>query len=228
MTRAERLCYRRRSMLWVVALLLGLGGAAGVSWLLIERDQLADQLAQEADLRGTAVSTLAADVRQLRAQLQAEGETPDAPDPDQAIDDLPDRAEVPVPIPGPPGPKGEKGDPGADAPTITPAPGASGAPGRDGAAGADSTVPGPQGPRGEPGADSTVPGPAGPKGERGPVGPAPSGWTFTYAGVTYTCSPDAAGSTHYTCQPASEPEPSPQRGGGLLSAGLDPFRRQYP
>ncbi|MBQ1167181.1 hypothetical protein KBZ21_55200, partial [Streptomyces sp. A73] len=40
------------------------------------------------------------------------------------------------------------------------------------------------GPRGE----------QGPQGERGPAGPAPSSWTWTYNGVTYTCTPSSDGS----------------------------------
>ncbi|WP_409469048.1 collagen-like protein [Streptomyces sp. HC307] len=234
MTRAESLLYRRRHLLWIVAALLFLGGAIGVVWLQGQQqvDRLSAEYAQtraEADLRGDAVATLAGDVRALREQVKAEGGTPVAPDPTKAVEGLPDRAEVPVPIPGPPGPKGDPGESGKPAPTITPSPGASGAPGRPGA---DSTVPGPEGPPGD-----TVTGPPGPQGERGeqgiqgergeqgPPGPPPSGWTFVYKGATYECTPDGDGSTHYTCR---------QTGGGdddplvPLTAGLDPTRRQYP
>lgn len=221
MTRGERLCYQRRTALWTVALLLFLGGAIGVSWLLIDRDRIADEraalaieLAKEADLRGRAVSTLAADVRQLRSQIQADGETPDAPDPEQAIKDLPNRAEVPVPIPGPPGPKGDQGDPGTPGPSGSPGePGSIGASGEPGAPG----LTGPAGAQGEPG-------PAGPQGEqgiqgeRGEQGPPPSGWTYTDSeGVTYECTPDSASSTYYTCRATSTPEPgSNSQGRGLL------------
>jgi hypothetical protein len=129
-----------------------------VAFLQISRaQQRGDQLAAEANRRGNAVATLATDVRTLRSQIQAKGDTPAAPDPTAAVKNLPDRAEVPVPIPGPPGPKGDKGDPAS---AITPAPGASGAPGR---AGADSTVPGPAGPAGSAG-------PAGPPGADGKDG----------------------------------------------------------
>jgi type II secretory pathway pseudopilin PulG len=224
MTRAERAFARRRHLLWIAAALLALSGAVILTWQRIDREASARKEAiAEANLRGDAVSTLAGDVRQLRSQLQAKGEKPAAPDPAKAVEDLPDRAAVPVPIPGPPGPKG---DPGKPAPTITPSPGASG---RPGASGADSTVPGPQGPQGEPGADSTVPGPEGPAGERGETGPAPSGWTYTDgAGATYECTPDGDGSTHYTCRSTGQPTPEKQKqGGGLLSLGLDPTRRQY-
>ncbi|MFI6862654.1 collagen-like protein [Streptomyces sp. NPDC050421] len=167
MTRTERLLYRRRRGLWVVAALLFLGGGLAIAFLQIGRaESRGDQLAAEADRRGTAVSTLATDVRTLRAQVQAKGGTPAAPDPGDAVEDLPARAEVPVPIPGPPGPRGEQGERGAAGAAATPSPGPSGV---DGRAGADSTVPGPAGevgPQGEQG----VAGEQGPAGAPGPAG----------------------------------------------------------
>jgi hypothetical protein len=234
MTRAEYAFARRRHLLWIAAAVLALTAAVILGWQRLDDEASARaQLATEADLRGEAVSTLAGDVRVLRAQIQAKGETPAAPDPSRAVEDLPDRAEVPVPIPGPPGPKGDKGDPGKAAPTITPSPGSPGQPGQPGSPGSDSNVPGPQGPQGEPGADSTVPGPEGPQGERGEQGPPPDGWTYTDGqGVTYDCTPDGDNSRHYTCrpnEPPPEPSPSPSERRGLLSsAALDPSRRQYP
>lgn len=166
MTRTERLIVPRWRSLLLVCVLMVLCGGGLILWnRSMEYERQADQLAAEADRRGDAVSTLAGDVRRLRTQLQGEGETPVVPDPTRRVDDLPDRAEVPVPIPGPRGargPRGEQGTPGRPAPTITPAPGRPGA---------DSTVPGPQGPQGPPGADSTVPGPQGPAGPPGPEGP---------------------------------------------------------
>lgn len=220
MTRTERVLARRWKPIALLAFLLALAGAVLLVYVRVQAEATrADQLAAEADLRGSAVSTLAGDVRALRQQVKAKGGTPVAPDPTKAVKDLPDRAAVPVPIPGPPGPKGDKGDTGQAAPTITPSPGASGASGRNGA---DSTVPGPQGPQGEPGADSTVPGPQGPQGDRGETGPAPSGWTYTDgAGATYECTPDSDGSTHYTCRATSGGStPSPQSRGLLGSAAL--------
>jgi outer membrane murein-binding lipoprotein Lpp len=96
-THAERLLYRSRHMLWIVSALLFLGGAVTVALLQIHRaEQRADQLAAEADLRGSAVSTLAGDVRALRQQVTVKGGTPIAPDPTKAVKDLADRAEVPV------------------------------------------------------------------------------------------------------------------------------------
>jgi hypothetical protein len=216
---------RRRHLLWVVAALLALAGAVILGWQRMDDEAVARaQLAAEADLRGEAVSTLATDVRELRSQLQAKGVTPAAPDPEQAVEDLPDRAEVPVPIPGPPGPKGDKGDPGKPAPTITPADGQSGA---DGADGADSTVPGPMGPpgpQGPPGPDSTVPGPEGPRGERGEQGPPGQSCPEGYSWQTPDYDPYAK-----VCREDGAPDPEPSRSPGLLSsAALDPSRRQYP
>lgn len=146
----------------LAAALLVLSGAVVLVWLRIDHaDQRASDLAAEADRRGDAVTTLATNVRTLRAQITAKGGTPAAPDPGDAVEDLPARAEVPVPIPGPPGPKGATGDRGPAGPTgpvATPSPGPSGAAGRDGS---DSTVPGPAGPVG----------PVGPKGDTGSAGP---------------------------------------------------------
>jgi hypothetical protein len=234
MTRTELVLYHNRRLLLLTAILLTLGGGVALSLILIHREadarrdvelraeQKAEQIAEEADLRGKAVSTLAGDVRALRAQVQAQGETPVAPDPTKAVEDLPERAEVPVPIPGPPGPAGPPGKP---APTIT---------GPSGPPGADSTVAGPPGPQGEPGADSTVPGPqgpAGPQGERGEAGPPPSGYTiYDPDGTVYECTADADGATHYTCRSTSSPEPSDEPGNsekGPQALALDPRRIQY-
>lgn len=218
MTRAERAFVRRRHLMWITCALLMLTGFGILIWQRIDDEAVrADALATEADLRGTAVSTLATDVRELRSQLQAAGEKPAAPDPSKAVNDLPARAEVPVPIPGPPGPKGDKGDPGKPAPTITPAPGQPGAPG------SDSTIPGPegpqgpQGPQGEPGV-----GAQGPAGDRGETGPPPSGWTYTDgSGATYECTPDGDGSTHYTCRLTGGGDPAPEpQGRGLLGVAM--------
>lgn len=208
MTRTQRAFADRWRQWAVFAALLVL--AAGVIWVssrISAEVEARERAITEADKRGDAVTTLADDVRVLRAQLEAAGKKPKAPDPSRAVKDLPDRVKVPVSIPGPRGPagrgeKGDRGEPGQPAPTITP---------RDGRDGADSTVPGPQGEKGEPGADSTVPGPQGDKGdpgEQGPPGPAPSGWSFTYRGTDYECTPDGDGSGHYGCDPVSEPPPS--------------------
>lgn len=214
MTRGQQAFARRRHLLWVVAALLALTGTVILGWQRLDDEAAArDQLTAEADLRGEAVSTLAGDVRVLRAQIQARGGTPAAPDPSRAVEDLPDRAEVPVPIPGPPGPKGEPGKP-----APTPAngrPGVDGTDGSDGRPGADSTVPGPAGatgPQGEPGADGQD-GVDGTDGQACPTG---------YSWQAPASDPDAL-----ICRRDGAPEPKPGKP-GLLSAALDPTRRQYP
>lgn len=227
MTRTERALARRWRPLALLCWLVALSGAVVIVWGRIDAEtSRADQLAAEADRRGQAVTTLATDVRQLRTQVRGEGETPVAPDPSEAVDDLPARAEVPVPIPGPRGPQGE---PGIPAPTITPSPGASGAPGRDGS---DSTVPGPMGPAGPPG--DTVTGPPGPQGERGEEGPRGEPGA---AGAPGPACPDGYSLQHpawdpdaLVCRRDGAPDPKPGNGGGagLSANGLDPTRRQYP
>lgn len=153
MTRAEHALARRWRSLALVCTLVALAGAVLIIWTRISTEaDRADQLAAEADRRGTAVTTLATDVRTLRAQVKAAGRTPAAPDPSKAIAGLADRARVPVPIPGPPGSTGPQGKPGPAGP--------SGSPGKTGAAGSN----------GKDGADSAVSGPAGPAGPAGPPG----------------------------------------------------------
>jgi hypothetical protein len=206
---------------WIATLcwLLALSGALVIAWSWY------GQLADEADRRGTAVSTLASDVRVLRAQIEAKGETPAAPDPSKAVKDLEDRTRVPVPIPGPRGPQGDPGSPGP-----TGSPGASGSPGKAGSDGQAGT-------NGEPGAaGATGPaGPAGPQGEQGPAGPqGPAGEDGKDGSDGQSCpdgyslqapswDPDAL-----VCRRDGAPDPSPSKGGGgLLSMALDPSRRQY-
>lgn len=232
MTRTENALYRARHLLWIVGALLFLGGAIGVAFIQIDREaRRADLLAQEADLRGTAVSTLAGDVRALRQQVQAEGETPVAPDPTRAVEDLPDRAEVPVPIPGPPGPAGSVGPSGA--PGRSGAVGPSGAPGMPGSAGSVGPVgpvgpTGPVGPQGEPGATGPQgamgpqgeQGPKGDTGERGPAGaPCAEGYSWqtpSYDRDALVCRRDGVP------DPGNSESPSPP-----LAAALDPRRLTY-
>ncbi|MFI9600313.1 collagen-like protein [Streptomyces sp. NPDC052043] len=149
-------------------MLLVLFGAVVLVWLRIDGEsRRADALAAEANLRGEAVSTLATDVRVLREQIKAEGQTPKVPDPARAVSDLPSRTEVPVPMPGPAGPRGPKGAPGEPGEPGSPGPAVTGSPGRAGR-------PGPSGAPGEPGAagvpGATVTGPTGPTGPAGPAG----------------------------------------------------------
>lgn len=222
--RPDILARRWRSFA-LAAVLLVLAGAVVLVWLRIDGETAArEQAIAEANLRGEAVSTLAGDVRVLRAQITAKGGTPAAPDPSRAVDNLPDRAEVPVPIPGPRGEKGEKGDPGEPgkaAPTITPQPGASGQPGQPGEAG----QPGVPGQDGQPGAkgdpgEQGAKGDKGDPGEQGPPGPAcPDGYSLQAPSY----DPDAL-----VCRRDGAPDPGPSKQSGVLSLGLDPARRQYP
>jgi hypothetical protein len=210
-TRAERALAGRWRWIAVFCWLIALSGAAVIGWSWYT------QLADEADRRGEAVSVLASDVRVLRAQVKAAGETPKAPDPSQAVDDLDDRTRVPVPIPGPRGPQGEKGEPGKAGP--------SGAPGKDGEDGTDSTVPGPSGPPGPAGADSTVPGPSGPPGRDGRDGADGKDGQTCPDGYSLQAPPDDPDAL--VCRRDSAPEPEPTDD-GPLSMALDPHRRQYP
>ncbi|MEU9707105.1 collagen-like protein [Streptomyces sp. NPDC047967] len=181
-------------------------------------------MAAEADRRGDAVSTLARDVRTLRAQIAARGETPAVPDPAQAVEDLPARAEVPVPgPPGARGPQGQPGTPGKDGEPGEdgqPGPAVTGAPGRDGADGTDGTD-GTDGARGEKGER----GEAGVKGERGPAGPPGPACPAGYSLQPPPDDPDAL-----VCRRTSAPsEPDdPASTPSPLAAALDPTRRQYP
>jgi outer membrane murein-binding lipoprotein Lpp len=218
--------HQARHLLWATAILLFLGGAVAVCYLLVDRDRMASQLAEEANLRGQAVSTLAGDVRALRQQVQAAGKTPVAPDPTKAVSDLPARAEVPVPIPGPAGPRGVPGSPGPTGPSGAPgrdgvdgSPGPSGAPGAVGPSGPAGPV-GPSGPPGPEGEQGPA-GPAGPQGEQGPPGPScPDGYSLQAPSY----DPDAL-----VCRKDGAPQPGPGKGNGgvVSSAALDPQRRQY-
>lgn len=205
--------------MWIVCALLALTGFGILINERLDREiAYREQATAEADLRGEAVSTLATDVRQLRAQLESDGKTPVAPDPSTAVDDLPARAEVPVPIPGPPGPEGPSGKPGASG-----SPGSSGSSGVDGSDGAV----GPTGPAGSPGVQGE-PGATGPQGEQGPKGdtgeqgPAGQSCPEGYSWQTPADDPYAK-----VCRQDGAPDPEPTDGGGLLAAGLDPSRRDY-
>ncbi|MFB7594278.1 collagen-like protein [Streptomyces sp. NPDC056160] len=209
----------------VAAVLLVLSGAVVLVWLRISAEaSRADALAAEANLRGDAVSTLAGDVRVLRSQITADGKTPAAPDPARAVDDLPARAKVPVPIPGPAGPRGPQGEPGKAAPTITPSPGPSGASGAPGEPGATVTgpagPPGPTGPAGAPGKDGTD-GTDGKNGTDGNDGQTcPDGYTLQVP----SWDPDALVCRHDGAPQPSAPSPSPTSSQLLL--GLPAERRR--
>jgi hypothetical protein len=161
----------------------------------------------------------------LARQVQSLGEKPVAGPPGS-------RGEPGQSVTGPRGPKGETGASGKPGPTITPSPGPSGPPGATvtGPPGADSTIPGPSGPPGEnatgiPGQD----GKDGTDGSDGTNGKPPAGWTFTYNGVDYTCSPAGnfdESSPRYDCEP-DQPQPGDSDSPSPQAAGLDPSRRQY-
>ncbi|MFI7239651.1 collagen-like protein [Streptomyces cyaneofuscatus] len=246
MHRRPNVLARRWRSLALAAVLLVLSGAVLLVWLRIDAEaQRTASVAAEADRRGDAVTTLATDVRTLRAQIQARGGTPAAPDPAQAVDDLPARGEVPVPIPGPPGPSGPRGErgptgeAGEDGAAGTPVPGPSGAAGTPGRPGADSAVPGPAGPAGPvgPAGAAGPPGPAGKDGEDGAAGkdgaagrdgaPGRDGQTCPDG---YSLQPPPSDPDALVCRRTTAPPPDPDPIGtpGPLAAGLDPTRRQYP
>ncbi|MFH9011245.1 collagen-like protein [Streptomyces sp. NPDC017943] len=228
MTRAERTLARRWRSVLLVCTLVALSGAVLIIWSRIEHEAArAEELAVEADRRGEAVSTLAGDVRLLRAQVKNEGATPAAPDPADAIEDLPARAEVPVPIPGPRGPSGPSGVPGRD--------GQDGSDGEAGTTGEDGS-PGRDGQPGEAGKDGAqgATGPVGPAGPPGPAGkdgadgkdgaPGRDGQTCPDGYSLQTPSWDAEA---LVCRRDGAPDPEPSPGPGPLAAGLEPYRRQY-
>jgi hypothetical protein len=215
----------RQRVLLLAAVLVTLAGGLGLAFLLIDRQaHRADLAVAEANLRGGAVSTLAGDVRALRAQVEAHGGTPVAPDPSKAVPSLSARAEVPVPIPGPRGATGATGREGPTGPAGSPgSPGSAGSPGKDGASGQPG-IPGPTGPPGVQG----EPGPAGADGtdgRDGSDGQPPAGWSYAWtdsAGVTHhvSCSRTAGSSDdapQYDCADTSTDSPSP-----TPSAPVDP------
>lgn len=219
MTRAERTIVQHWRGIATVCAIVALSGIAWATWHRLDAsDRNYAAAVVEADKRGDAVSVLAGDVRALREQVKAQGETPVAPDPTTAVKDLPDRAEVPVPIPGARGATGASGEPGE--------PGASGSPGRDGSSG-PSGAPGavgptgPQGVQGEPGVAGQdgkdgVDGRDGVDGEDGQA--CPDGYSLQapdYDPDALVCRRDGAP------DPSDSPSPS-----SPLAVGLDP-RREY-
>lgn len=230
MTRTEQALARRWRPIALVFWLVALSGAMVIMWGRLDAeaaraDRAAADAVAEADRRGAAVNILAQDVRVLREQVEDGGETPAVPDPSEAVEDLEDRAQVPVSIPGPRGPAGAPGEPGT--------PGATGAPGRAGKDGVDGKngvgEPGPTGPPGAPGPPGAQgePGPAGPpgpEGEQGPRGEAgrdgqtcPEGYSLQtppWDEAALVCREDDA--------PPPDPDPS-----SPLAVALIPGRREY-
>jgi hypothetical protein len=219
MTRTERTIVLHWRGIATACAIVALFGLSWALWHRVDADRAASDrrysaAAAEANKRGDAVSTLAGDVRALRAQVQAKGGTPVAPDPSKAVPSLSARAEVPVPIPGPPGPAGSPGPSGF--------PGKAGATGSSGASGA----PGAAGPTG----------PAGPQGEQGPAGPAgPAGQdgkdgTDGRDGQTcpdgYSLQAPSYDPDALVCRKDGAPDPGSSTTPTPLAAGLDP-RRKY-
>jgi hypothetical protein len=199
-----------------IATLCALLFLAGVAVILWHRQDVSDRkhavayaaATAEADRRGKAVSTLAGDVRALRAQVKAAGKTPVAEDPSKAVKDLPDRTEVPVPIPGPQGAQGT--------------PGAAGADGKDGA---DSTVPGPQGVQGETGPQGVQgePGKDGTDGQDGKDGADGKDGQACPTGYSWQAPADDPDALVCRKDDAPAPTPSPT---ALALVALPPDRRR--
>jgi hypothetical protein len=127
-SRFERLLAPRWRSVFLVCVLVALSGIAVILWARIDAgERRADGMQAEADRRGQAVSTLAQDVRALRAQIRADGGTPAVPDPSEAVDGLIDRIRVPAALAGAPGAKGDDGAPGTRG--LRGEPGPSGSPG---------------------------------------------------------------------------------------------------
>lgn len=222
MTRADRALAGRWRWIALGCWLVALTGAVVIVWARIDGEtSRADELAAEADKRGQAVTTLATDVRELRSQVRSEGEVPVAPDPSEAVDDLPARAEVPVPIPGPrgaPGRSGADGEPGTDgedgAPGMPGEDGTPGSPGQDGEPGTDGV----QGPQGEAGVQGPQ-GEQGPRGEQGQPGPAcPDG---------YSLQPPPDDPDALVCRRDGAPVPDDDQPSSPLAVALTPSRREY-
>lgn len=171
----------------IVGALLYLGLAALVALVLTAVLQLTQQIQDaraEADLRGKQRDALAVDVENLRGQLLALGEVPEAGPPGESVV-------------GPAGERGPRGEPGVRGPAgvmPSPVPGPTGPPGSDGGDGRDGRD-GAPGPAGSPG----------PQGEPGPSGPPGSP-----APTSYTCEPRQGDPKTFDCEPAS-PSPSPSR-----------------
>lgn len=170
---------------------------------------------------------------------------------------VPDSKEIrkdPSIVKGEPGATGQTGEPGATgSPGASGEPGENGKAGANGKDGSDGTEgsPGPTGPPGGVGPSGSTgqngangangsdgaQGPIGPTGEKGDkgekgdtgeTGPAPSKWTFTFTGVTYTCTPVSSGSTEYTCtSDGLIPDPTPGQSVALERQPVYNDRRWY-
>lgn len=175
---------------------------------------LADQVIAACNAGGTAAEQLDAIGACSRArQIQS------TPGPAGATGDRGPMGPVgpagPQGIPGQTGRPGNTGNTGATGATGSPgvagrdgatgATGSQGQPGQDGQTGAVGPA-GPAGKDGQDGAPGPVgpAGPAGPPGQNGSDGKPPTSWTFTYLGVTYTCTRNNTddSSPTYSCTPS--------------------------
>lgn len=220
MTRTHRTVITHWRGIVTACAIVALFGISWATWTrLNESDRLYSAAAAEANKRGDAVSTLAGDVRALREQVKGMGETPVADDPSKAVKDLPDRTEVPVPIPGPQGATGLPGKNGTNG-----SDGSNGSDGKDGLTGPT----GEQGPQGVPG-DPGVQGPVGPA---GPTGPAGADGTDGRDGTDGQTCPDGYSlqapwwdSDALVCRKDSAPLPTEDPGKSPLAALLPDRRR---
>lgn len=207
--RTQERRWRRGDVLAVAAAVL-LGAA--FAWIVLSIQGLTHELRTANDARDA-----------LAAQVQGLGEKPVA-GPPGSRGEPGESVTGPKGDPGPSGPPGPTGSPGDDGKDGKDgedgSDGAAGSTGEPGAAGASGPA-GPPGPQGEPG-------PAGPQGEPGSAGAdgqdgqtCPNGYSLQAPSY----DPDAL-----VCRKDGAPDPEPGNGngnGGLLSAGLDPNRRQY-
>lgn len=187
---------------WLLPVLTGLGLALLTLLGLNAYSDVTGHLEQGLAER----DVLAEDVRTLREQLEELGHEPEAPPPEDRVDET----ERTIIIEGEPGPSGPPGPVGARGPQ-----GLQGIMGETGPQGEPGeSITGPQGPAGEPGSDGvdgeTIVGPAGPQGPGGADGIDGRGLTGTPELVTLedgTCMLRF----FYTAEPLTTDTPLPKR-----------------
>ena len=170
----SRVVRHRLAVGWYIFWVLLAIGLAFLAVRVLELGRENDQERLEAEQRDTQIALLSGLYNDLYDQLQANGEEPDGPPPEDVIDD--ERPTI-VPVPGERGPQGPRGPtgpmglPGLEGPQGPPGPvGATGPQGPAGTDGEDGAG-GPPGPSGAPG-ETGAQGPAGEPGPQGPEGPA--------------------------------------------------------
>lgn len=160
----------RRRLPFLAWLLAAAVVVALMVWVIVT---IVDQGKELEDTRNDR-ATLAADLRTVRGQVEALGQEPAAPPPEERVGEPVQGETGPRGEPGPAGPSGQPGIAGQPGARGLPGPpgeqgpvGPAGAPGAQGATGAT----GPAGPAGPAGADG-MDGATGPQGETGAQGPA--------------------------------------------------------